>query len=315
MPAGETRGLIFDIQGHSLHDGPGTRTLVFLSGCPLRCKWCSNPEGLGLRRRLMYKPRLCKGCPGRCLPVCPAVAVARPEHGDLPVVFDRKQCDCCDTLDCMRVCFTGALETSGKWYTVDQLMRVFNRDRCYWGLHGGVTLTGGEPLLQEEFALELLARCHRDYIDTCVETSAYVSRDLLQAALPYIQWLFVDLKHMDSDQHLEATGVDNQSILDNIRWIATSGWPGRMVVRMPVVPGFNDGIANAQATAALLSEVGQSEINLLPFHRLGTSKYEQLGMTYAYADLTAPDQESLESLALVYRQQGIACHLGSDTPF
>ena len=139
----------------------------------------------------------------------------------------------------MKVCYTGALQASGKWYAVDELMRVFNRDRCYWGPQGGVTLTGGEPLMQEEFVLDLLEQCQQDHVDTCVETSAYVPRSVLRAALPYIQWLFVDLKHMD----LQSTGSDRRTermILENIRWIASSGWPGKMVLRMPVIPGFND---------------------------------------------------------------------------
>jgi len=315
MHGRDTKGLIFDIQGHSIHDGPGTRTLVFFSGCPLHCSWCSNPEGLMLRQRLMYKSRFCKNCPGRCITACP-VGAARPSaDGGPAVVFDRRQCDCCETMDCIEVCYTGALQPSGKWYTVDELMRVFSRDRCYWGPQGGITLTGGEPLMQKEFVLDLLERCHTAYIAACVETSAYVPRTVLRAALPYIDWLFIDIKHMDSARHLEGTGVSNQLILDNIRWIATADWPGRMVLRMPVVPGFNDSLDNAEATAAFVTEIGQSEINLLPFHRLGASKYEQLGMTYAYAEQPALAQATLEPLAAVYRQRAINCHLGADTPF
>jgi len=218
-------------------------------------------------------------------------------------------------MECMKVCYSGALQASGRWYAVDELMRIFNRDRCYWGPDGGITLTGGEPLIQEEFVLDLLEQCQRAYIHICVETSAFVPQSVLQAALPYIQWLFVDIKHMDSVRHLQGTGVRNQVILENIRWIASTGWPGRLVLRMPVVPGFNDDVANAQATAAFLAEIGQREINLLPFHRLGASKYEQLGMSYDYAEQAAPEQECLESLAFVYRQQGIACHVGANTPF
>ena len=315
MHGRDTKGLIFDIQGHSIHDGPGTRTLVFFSGCPLHCSWCSNPEGLMLRQRLMYKSRFCKNCPGRCITACP-VGAARPSaDGGPAVVFDRRQCDCCETMDCIEVCYTGALQPSGKWYTVDELMRVFSRDRCYWGPQGGITLTGGEPLMQKEFVLDLLERCHTAYIAACVETSAYVPRTVLRAALPYIDWLFIDIKHMDSARHLEGTGVSNQLILDNIRWIATADWPGRMVLRMPVVPGFNDSLDNAEATAAFVTEIGQSEINLLPFHRLGASKYEQLGMTYAYEEQPALAQATLEPLAAVYRQRAINCHLGADTPF
>lgn len=314
MSTVETKGLIFDIQGHSIHDGPGARTLVFLSGCPLRCRWRSNPEGMALNRRVMFKERLCKGCPGRCVSACPQHAVQLPPDG-LPVVFDRSHCDTCESLDCTKVCYTGALEISGKWYTVADLMRIFNRDRCYWGPQGGITLTGGEPLLQEEFVTNLLKQCQQAYVDTCVETSAYVPRRVLQAALPYVHWLFVDLKHMDASKHAQATGVPNDIILENLRWLAISGWPGRLVLRMPVIPGFNDDFANAEATAAFLHEIGQSEINLLPFHRLGASKYEQLGIAYDYAGQPALTTESLDELAAAYRRLGITCHLGAETPF
>ncbi len=249
------------------------------------------------------------------MPAC-TMQAARPSSSDSnSPVFDRQQCDHCETMDCIELCYSGALQPSGRWYTVDEVMRVFNRDQSYWGAQGGITLTGGEPLMQEEFVLELLERCHDAYMTVCVETSGYVRRNLLQAILPHTEWLFIDIKHMDSSKHLEGTGVPNELILENIRWIANSGWPGRMVLRMPVIPGFNDSVANAQASAAFLGEIGQSEINLLPFHRLGASKYEQLGMTYTYAEQPAVAQETLESLATVYRQRAITCHLGADTPF
>ena len=314
MPATDTRGLIFDIQGHSIHDGPGTRTLVFLSGCPLRCKWCSNPEGLLLRQRLMYKPRLCRNCPARCATACSRGAV-QALHTGQPIVLHRDECDCCEAMHCLSVCYSGALQSSGRWYSTEDVMRVFNRDRRYWGDEGGVTLTGGEPLLQEAFVLDLLQRCHDSLINTCVETSAHVPRSVLQAVLPYVDWLFVDIKHMNSGRHLAGTGVPNDTVLENVRWIASADWAGRLVLRTPVIPGFNDDAPNAEATAAFLTQIGVSEINLLPFHRLGTSKYEQLGMTYEYAEQPALAQESLESLATIYRGNGITCHVGADTPF
>lgn len=140
--------------------------------------------------------------------------------------------------------------------------------------------------------------------------------DEMEQVVPWGElWLFIDLKHMDSGRHREGTGVPNDLILDNLRWIRRTDWPGRLVVRTPVVPGFNDTVANAVATAEFLAEIGLSEINLLPFHRLGASKYEQLGMSYEYAEQTAAGQEALEALAAVYREKAITCHLGADTPF
>lgn len=315
MDTDETRGLVFDIQAHSIHDGPGTRTVVFLSGCPLRCLWCANPEGQLLRPRLMYKAQLCRKCPLRCVEVCPKGA-AWPGNGHTPpVLFDREACEGCSSMDCIKVCYPQALQRSGKWCTVAELMQLFNRDRSYWGKEGGVTFSGGEPLLQHAFLLELLKRCDQASIPVCVETNGYVPRPVLESVLPLVEWLFVDIKHMDSGKHLEGTGVTNEAILDNIRWLRSSGWAGRLILRVPVIPGYNDTVENAQATASFLREVGVREINLLPFHRMGASKYEQLGLVYEYAGQAAQSAESLEPLGEVYRRQGISCYLGADTPF
>ncbi len=315
MDAGETKGLIFDIQGHSVRDGPGTRTVVFMSGCALRCKWCANPEGQLLRPRLMYRAELCRNCPVRCVKACPRGAVQPLKNGIPPVLFDRTACDSCDRMNCRNVCYAQALQPSGEWHTVEELMRIFNRDRCYWGPEGGVTFSGGEPLAQQNFVLKLLERCNEAYISACVETNAHVPRSVLHSILPFVQWLFIDIKHMDPAKHAEGTGVPNETILGNIRWLASSGWPGRIIIRVPIVPGYNDAAENARATADFLTQTGLHEINLLPFHRLGASKYEQLSLAYEYADHAAPSPEQMESLAQVYRGHGVSCYLGWDTPF
>ena len=311
-------GLIFDIQGHSVHDGPGTRTLIFLSGCPLHCAWCSNPEGQQLRQSLMFKAQFCKDCPRRCVDACPKHAVrAIDSNGDGIglVTIDRTQCDECDSLECVKVCYMRALQLSGKWYTVDEIMAILNRDRYYWGPQGGVSLSGGEPLVQRRFAVELLRRCQAAYIHTCVETSGYVGRQTLEEAARYVQWFFIDVKHMDPVCHREGTGVDNGIILDNIRWLAKSGWPGRLMLRMPVIPGFNNTDRNAEATAGFMKECGLREINLLPFHRLGASKHEQLGRPYEFKDQPATNPEELQPLAAIYEKHGLTCYVGSNTPF
>ncbi len=312
---GETRGLIFDIQGHSVHDGPGTRTLVFMSGCQLRCRWCSNPEGQSLLPRLMYRAQFCKKCPFRCVEACSKGAARRAKESSPPVGFDRYKCDNCSSMECIKACYMQALQPSAKWYTVEKLMRLFNRDRCYWGVGGGITFTGGEPLLQPDFLLRVLERCGEAGISACIETNGYVSRTVLQSVLPFVEWLFVDIKHMDSDKHVEGTGVPNEPVLENIREIASSGWPGRTIIRVPVIPGYNDTIENAEATARFLRNVGLNEINLLPFHRLGASKYQQLGLAYEYAGHTAQSPESLEPLASIFRMNGVSCYVGADTPF
>ncbi len=311
----DTRGLIFDIQGHSVADGPGTRTLVFMSGCPLRCKWCSNPEGQLLHPRPMYRTQLCERCPFRCVEACPYGAARRSGNANPPVLFDRDVCDRCDSMECIRVCYRQALQRSGKWYTVGELMRLLNRDRSYWTSEGGITFTGGEPLLQQPFLLNVLHDCDQACISACIETSAYIAWSVLASVLPFIEWLFIDIKHMDSGKHANATGVPNEPILENIRHVASTVKRPRTIIRVPVIPGYNDTIDNMEATARFVRGVGLSEINLLPFHGFGASKYEQLGLPCSYAENPPPSVESLERLVSACRTQGVSCYLGPDTPF
>jgi glycyl-radical enzyme activating protein len=317
QPADDSQhGLIFDIQSYSVHDGPGTRTTVFLNGCPLRCSWCANPEGQKLEPTILYKETLCKNCPRRCIAACPQQAVTAKEDGPGLVRFDRASCHLCRSMECIDVCYPRALQLSGKWWTIDELMKKLDRERSCWGSDGGITLSGGEPLMQRQFAVELLRRCADACIGACVETCGHIPLATLQAAAPHVQWFFVDIKHMDPQRHREGVGVDNDLILCNIRWLADPAhWNGRLILRTPVIPGFNDAEENARQTIALMKQIGKKEINLLPFHRLGASKHKQLGTTYAYEDLPAATPDMLEPLARIYRAEGITCYLGSSTPF
>ncbi len=240
MATNTLQGLIFDIQGHSIHDGPGSRTLVFLSGCPLHCAWCCNPEGLLLRQRLMFKQQLCSNCPQRCVAACPSGAVMPAVPGRIPVSLNRELCNSCENFDCVKACYHGALQICGRWYTLEELMRILNRDRQYWGSGGGVSFSGGEPLLQRHFITAVLTRCREEYIPAAVETTCHIESDFLRTILPLVDWVFADIKHMDPLKHYQAVGVDNTVILSNIRMIAASGWKGRLIVRAPVIPGFND---------------------------------------------------------------------------
>ncbi len=316
METGQTRGLVFDIQGHSVHDGPGSRTLVCLSGCPLRCKWCCNPEGMQLRQRLMYRVEKCGHCPTRCVDVCPRHAIRANENGNgTPIGVDRAMCDDCETFECVANCYMQALQVSGKWMSVEELMRLLERDRAYWSTDGGVTFGGGEPLFQKDFLLSILKRCHDSSMHTALETSAYATSYYWLEALKYIQFAFIDLKHMDDVRHQEATGVSNLPILRNLRCISNSKWTGRVILRSPIVPGFNDTVENAEATASFMVDSDLREINLLPFHRLGSSKYEQLGLACDFAEQAAVAPSALTFLRAVYESKGIACYIGSETPF
>lgn len=301
-------GLIFDIQGHSVHDGPGCRTLVFLSGCPLRCGWCSNPEGQLLKPQLMFRPQKCVHRHYRCVEACPHGAIRK----DALPQFNRALCNQCESMACVDACLHEALKKAGRTVTVNELMRILQRDQGFWGDEGGVTFTGGEPLLHQEFLLAVLKKCRNQYIHTVIETCAQVDTAVLLEIQQWTDWLFIDLKHMDSEMHRQGTGVGNEQILKNIEATASQG---RIVLRMPVIPGYNDAPENARQTAEFMKRVGLQEINLLPFHRLGQSKYEQLGLPYEYGEHSPPSSAQIADAAAIFASRGISCYVGSETPF
>jgi pyruvate formate lyase activating enzyme len=309
-------GLLFDIQGYSVHDGPGCRTLVFLSGCPLRCSWCANPEGQQLRPRLMFREKRCVHRHYRCASACAQDAVQFDDGGSPYPQFERSICKQCETRNCVAACLHEALTISGRPYTVAELMAVLTRDQGFWGAGGGVTFSGGEPLSQPAFLLAALKRCRASYIHTAVETSAQADTDRLLGILPWTDWLLVDIKHMDAAAHRAETGAGNERILQNLEALASAGWGGRLIVRVPIIPGYNDSAENLGATAEFVRELGLKEVNLLPFHRLGASKYQQLGLDYGrYGRLASPRGETLRSHQHIFLAAGLACYLGAETPF
>jgi pyruvate formate lyase activating enzyme len=307
-------GLIFDIQGHSVHDGPGCRTLIFLSGCPLSCYWCANPEGMAMGRRLMLHPSRCPCIPLRCLDKCPHLALTYDERKAPPVIFNRNLCGTCG-YECVNACYNEALEICGRYYSIDRLMEILSRDRGFWGSGGGMTLSGGDPLLQHEFSRSLLKACQERYIHTAVETSAYAPEDLFLSLMAFVEWAFIDIKHMDPRKHAEGTGVSNGLILGNIESLAKSPWKGKLVVRVPVIPGFNDDEVNMGNTADFVRDMRIHEVNLLPFHRMGESKYRSLGMEYRAGSCEPPSVSALLGLKRLFRSRGVECYIGHDTPF
>lgn len=308
----EIKGLIFSIQSYSVHDGPGTRTTVFMNDCPLRCKWCCNPEGLFNKPVMLHSTVKCIKC-GACIKACPNNAIS-VKDGNL--IFDRTICNKCTTMECVDVCLNEGNSISGKYYTIPELMHRFDRERSFWGDKGGMTLSGGEPLLQRKFILPLLKECKKKYIHTCIETTGCLDSEYWLEVTKYVDWIFMDLKNMDTDKHKSMTGVNNELILKNIKLIAErKDWEGIIVPRIPIIPGFNDDDDNIRKTAKYVKEIGLEVINILPFHKLGESKYRQLNQKYMFDNQVSPSEEHMEHLKSIIVKEGIMCFIGHNTPF
>ena len=310
MELGRERGNIFDIQGFSVHDGPGCRTLIFMNGCTLRCAWCSNPEGFHVSSALMYHEDLCIRC-GNCVASCNFNAVTLTDH---QITLDRHYCQECPDHPCTTTCYSGALKLSGKKYSVEEVFAIVQRDREYWGQSGGITLGGGEPLLQIDFAEALLSRFYDAYIHTAIETCGNVSWENFERVLPYLDWIFFDLKHPEIQMHHQFTGFGNQQILHNAVQLAKNFF-GRIIFRMPLIPGFNDAETYIRQTAEFLNSINRKEIHVLPLHHLGRQKYEYLGIEYPAKDIQVPSPEKLNSVKQLFTDLGIRCYLGYDTGF
>ena len=282
------KGLIFNIQRFSLHDGPGIRTGVFLKGCPLRCRWCHNPEGLSGTAELEYNPVKCIGC-GRCS-VCPK-GLHITEKG----VHTFERAGCVECFACVDKCPSGALLKAGKEYTVEEVMKQVEADRPFYdNSGGGITLSGGEPLLQWEFSAELLKAAHSRGINTAVETSGFASDGAFDAVVPFTDLFLFDYKVTDPEDHKKFTGVDREPILRNLRRLNSEG--KRLVLRCPIVPGVNDVASHFDAIAALANELDSTErVDLEPYHELGAAKYAKFGKTAAFS-AEPPDKERMEQI-------------------
>lgn len=298
-----TVGTVFNVQRFSVHDGPGIRTVVFLKGCSLRCIWCSNPESLSCSIQIGVYPDRCIGTDkcSACFEAAPdANAFVVEDHRVTALDTPRTQ----DYARCAEVCPTSALKAWGRQVTVGDVMQeVMADEACYRESGGGLTLSGGEALLQRRFATELLKAARSAGISTCVETALNYDAKVLDELMPLVDFFFCDLKHMDADRHRKFTGVSNARILRNLRKIAAAD--GVVVIRIPVVPGYNGTEENLRATARFVAEEldGRvTQVQLLPFRKLGEDKYASLGLTYPMQDFAAPPRELWEQDLLRYAQ-------------
>lgn len=285
-----------NIQRFSVHDGPGIRTTVFFKGCNLRCLWCHNPETFTAKPLLQYHSMKCTAC-GKCAAVCPnhAVTVRTGE-----IVTDRALCTACGK--CCDGCVAGAREINGRGYEVGEILETVLRDRAYYDkTNGGLTLSGGEPLLQPDGCTELLSAVKREGISTAMETALNVSRQTVDKVLPLVDFIMCDIKAMDTDLHKRLTGCGNERILDNIRYL--SGQGRKMLIRVPVVPTLNDSEENIRAVAEFVNTLpGRHEIEFLKFHSLARDKYASLGMDYPVSDITPPTEEEIQKIRSEFRK-------------
>jgi len=302
----EARGVVFNIQRFSIHDGPGIRTTVFLKGCPLRCGWCSNPESTRMGPEIITRDAKCIGC-GKCVEACSQQAIA---VSDNTRTIQWEKCDYC--LKCAEVCPSGAIERAGEYLTVAQVMDTVARDIGFYGrTGGGMTLSGGEPLMQWQFALQLLQAAKKSGLHTALDTTGYADWGILDEILNFTDIVLYDLKHPNSSRHQEATGVPNELILENLR--RTLAKPGVKVwIRHAVIPGFSDLEDELEELCKLILalEPPVEKVSLLPYHKFGEPKYAATGRVYPWKGIPTVSDERIGALKTVVESHNITVDLG-----
>ena len=293
-------GTIFDIKRFAVHDGPGIRTTVFLKGCPLRCEWCHNPESINPQPELVLFAEKCIGCKA-CLEACPIGAHSISESGER--TYDRDACELCGA--CVETCYAEALVMYGRQVTVEDVMVEVRKDTVFYeNSAGGVTLSGGEPLFQREFTTSLLRQCKAESFHTALDTCGQVSWSTFEEALPFVDLVLYDLKHIDAAAHSQHTGTPNTRILDNLRRLGSRGVP--IEIRMPIIPTINDSQPVIESTGAFLASLDSvTAVRLLPYHRLGTAKYLRLGRPNSMPDVEPPDKQRMKEIAGWLRRDGL----------
>ena len=295
---------VFNIQRCSVHDGPGLRTTVFLKGCPLCCDWCHNPEGLSREPEVAITGRRCIGC-GECAEVCPEAREGRAARGP---DWDDGTCRTCGA--CAEVCPGQARELIGEPRAVAELVAEVERDRAFFEASGGgVTFSGGEPLCHPTFLAACLEACRELGLHTAVDTSGFAPKRVAREIAGLTDVLLYDLKHMDPDEHRRHTGRDNRMILDNLRELSASG--NDIWIRLPLIPGFNDGPDNLDATAEFVASLaGRHPVFVLPYHATGVDKYRRLGAVKPEADYRTPTDDEICAAVERLRSHGLDAHNG-----
>ena len=293
-------GIISTIQRFSIHDGPGIRTTVFFKGCPLHCRWCSNPELILPSPEIMIIEEKCLMC-GRCVEICPLGAIDKPHK------IDRSICDGCGR--CTEVCPSVALLLIGKPMTVEEIIEEVQKDVIFYRRSGGgITLSGGEAINQWAFARALLMQCKQLNIHTAIETSGFADWKSLHSVSKHCDLILYDIKIMDRHKHVQYTGVPNDLLLANVRRLMQT--EVNLIIRVPLIPRYNTTKENIARTARFATEIGVREIHLLPFHQYAKSKYTGMGKDYALRNLRPPSDRLIQRLAKVVTSHGLSVQIG-----
>jgi len=295
-------GIIWDIKKYALHDGPGIRTTVFFKGCPLQCLWCCNPESQSFKPEILWLKENCLKC-NLCLATCPSKAISKDKAGKKLINSDR--CDLCGL--CVNKCPAEALQLMGKRVSLDEVLHDVAHDAVFYHrTGGGLTLSGGEPLAQPDFAYELLRRFKVKGmgLHTTIDTCGYFDWPKFARLLKYADLILYDIKHMDSQEHHRITGVNNELILENARRIAE--FPKKLIIRLPLIPGYNDSEENIIKTASFARNLpGVEELDILLYHRLGEPKYARLGREYALKGVMSLPSERVDIIRAIVESFGL----------
>ena len=279
------KAYVFNIQHYSLHDGPGIRTNIFLKGCPLRCKWCSNPESQKLKPEIFYNNKKCidKNQCGYCIRNCEYNAISFDKADK--AIINREKCVNC--LKCSNACPTGAISTQGKIMTIKEILDIVEKDSVFYSRStGGLTISGGEPLMQGDFTINLLKEAKKRRINTAIESCGYADYSILKACAENLDVILFDIKSLNDEKHKEYTGVSNKLIIENFNKLCIDFPKLNKCVRTPIIPHFNDNEEDVKLIKRLLENKENVTYELLPYHKFGIGKYESLGRKYLMGDCT-----------------------------
>ena len=292
-------GIIFDIKRYAIHDGPGIRTTVFFKGCPLTCSWCHNPEGKSPEPEFMWWEKKCLNCRD-CQKKCPTNAISFSDT----FIIEKEKCNLCKV--CLDACHTGALELIGKEMTVSDVVKEIEKDIPFYDeSQGGVTMSGGEPLMQPDFLYDLLKACKARGITTALDTCGYAPLDVLLTISEYVDLFLYDVKTMDDTVHKKVTGVSNTKILTNLKALVHKN----VIVRFPLIPGVNDDEKDIESLGKFVYSLGLHNITVLPYHAAGIEKVKRLQSNTVYMT-NPPTAETIQKTKTIFQETGLNVQVG-----